>query len=369
MTSPASEFRLKPSGLGRFFNAGFMLVWLGFWCMGEAAAASALVAVTTTLLGLGPRNFPGAESAVAMGLFFLVWCGFWTIGGFAACHAVLRLLWSEDRIEVADGALVHATRTGPFRRSRRFERAAVRRIDLREKDSALVAETASGPVVLTTYGTPAERAAIRDTLHEALALPSSSMRDDEDSVATPDGWESEAGPGGSAILRAPLALRRQQATFTFAIFAILSTWLALGLVPHLRGLAWTTQGAALAAGLASLDALLFVLGVWLAVGRTELVVGAGRVTRRRSFGERTWSRTLSPASLVLEQSQDSDGDDRFSLIVEGGGDRLTLESSITVSRPLVHLGRWVGARVGAPLRVVSLGRGTERRRVDGGGAA
>ena len=52
-------------------------------------------------------------------------------------------------------------RAGPFRRVRTFDRGAIRRVRLRRRDNALVLDTSAGVQVLTTFGTIAERAAIR----------------------------------------------------------------------------------------------------------------------------------------------------------------------------------------------------------------
>ena len=79
------------------------------------------------------------SGGVVFAVFFLiVWLTFWTIGGLAALTHMLRSLAGEDVIALAGSGVDLMRRAGPFRKRYAFERADIRRVRIRPKDSAVV---------------------------------------------------------------------------------------------------------------------------------------------------------------------------------------------------------------------------------------
>jgi hypothetical protein len=206
--------------------------------VGEAVALGALVvligAAIPALQGLpisreAARWFStGAHSLVF--LFLLAWTTLWTFGGIAAITKLLRDLAGEDRLHPVSGGLELTRRAGPFKRVRVIDRAAIRRIRIRQHDKAVVADTPSGSQLLTELGTPSERERICRWLHDMLQLP-----DDEavpvDIATPPPGWEFQIGGDGSAHLRRrEQRMRPMQAT----LLCCVTTLVMLGWIAGMR---------------------------------------------------------------------------------------------------------------------------------------
>ena len=80
--------RLRPRGIGRFFSAGFLGLWLCGWAAGEAIVLWLLIQGAAALLTGRPPE-PGRaplDPAIALvaGLFMIFWLAFWTAGGALA---------------------------------------------------------------------------------------------------------------------------------------------------------------------------------------------------------------------------------------------------------------------------------------------
>ncbi len=93
----ASTMSLRPSGIGRYFVAAFMAMWLVGWIVGEVFAIAMAGVIFTSIAGAFPERLPAwSADLVASGglafalLFLLVWLTFWTIGGIAALMHLMR---------------------------------------------------------------------------------------------------------------------------------------------------------------------------------------------------------------------------------------------------------------------------------------
>ncbi|MEZ0230722.1 MAG: hypothetical protein ACAI25_19020 [Planctomycetota bacterium] len=338
---PDLPIRLRAEGCARWFGAAFLAFWLCGWVAGEVFATAGLVGAAGQLLAKGP-------GAVALGLFLLFWLSLWTLGGVGAIRELLRLIWAEDELSVDERAIVLTTRVGPWRKTRRFEREDVRSVRLRERDKSLVVETQrEGEVVLTTLGSVEKRTELRGLLHALLELPDEVAEREEDAIALPAGWESRKESEAVTVLAVDRKTRRGQTGCTTVLFTILGASLAATVLTAKGSLA---GGALTLAVLLAVSVVLVGAGLlWLALGSTEYVLETRRFTRRRRFLGRTWLRTFEPVSLLLRKSTDSDGDHHYKLVATSPGAELVVETDLNESRKLVHLGRWIGARVGSQL--------------------
>ncbi len=310
--------RLKPQGAGRFVSAAFLLFWLCGWAVGEGFAlwilgkgASALLTGESPADGGAPLE---AGPAVAFGAFLLLWLALWTLGGIAAMGAVLRLLWSEDRLIAHAGGLTAVRFRGPFRRTREFPRDTVRRIVLVPRNDTLGVEMARETVELSCLGTRAEREETARALRSELGLSPDETATEpgvatEPAVATlPKGWQEIITPEGERALVSDLATRKIQARVLGFVTLGMGT-VALFLLGQSMGLP-----ALLPLGLISMAASLALAWgtVWLARGRMEWRIEGGKVTLRRRF--RSSVRDVFEAHrLELTIRSDSDGDDWFTL--------------------------------------------------------
>src|SRR5207249_1207916 len=151
-------------------------------------------------LDLGP--------SVPVGAFLVLWLTLWTVGGVAAIANLLKLLWGEDRIEVASGRLTVTWARGPFRSGRAFERDAIRRIELAGRDDHLSLAMARERVVLSGLGSRSERIAGAGVLRAALGV---SEDPPAATAGVPPPWEEIITPEGERALVLSPATRRQQA--------------------------------------------------------------------------------------------------------------------------------------------------------------
>ena len=88
--------------------------------------------------------------------------------------------------------------------------------------------------------------------------------------------------------------------------------------------------------------------LWFRQSRTEWALRPGRMLVRW----RVWDRTLrdhdfpSSSTIEIEHHQDSDGDDRYALVIKGGSKRRVLDRSLHDQYELLALGEWLSARTG-----------------------
>lgn len=300
---------LKSQGCSRFVSGAFLAVWLCGWAFGEAFALWLLVQggfhlVTGTPLGPARGPLPIGPTLL-IGLFLLFWLTLWTIGGIAACAELLRLLWGEDRLEVAGGRLTVTRIRGPFRSRRAYERSTIRRISLTGRDDRLVMDWGRGHVELSGLGTHAERIEGAAALKAELAIPEEIPASN---AVLPQGWEAIIAPDGARVLVSDRSVRGKQArtafigTFLLATVTFLVARDALDrtalFAPTVILLVFTLAAAAGA--------------LWLARGRWEWRIEKGLVTLRKRYGMGARS-VFQGRYLVLEHSTDSDGDPWYEL--------------------------------------------------------
>jgi hypothetical protein len=316
-TNEGWQLRLRSRGVGRYVGASFLAFWLCGWVAGEAFALWILIVGAIALLTGRPPE-PGREPldpgpAVMTGAFLLIWLTIWTFGGIAAIAELLRLLWGDDRITVSSGRLTVSWARGPFRRTREFERDAIRKISLVGRHDHLALETDRGSVELSRLGSRSERAEGAAALRAELAIAEAASAT---AVALPQGWEEVITPEGERVLVTNRSTRRAQARFA-SVVAIAVAGLTMFLaresirrwdlmIPAFILLVFT---AGLAAG-----------AVWLARGRYEWRIGSGGLTLRKRFGSNV-KDVFEARRLVIDSSTDSDGDPWYELEAIGDGEQ------------------------------------------------
>jgi hypothetical protein len=220
ITIVGDSVTLRSKGIARYFEGAFLLVWLGFWMVGEGVALLVLGSMLTALFGfLRESEFtrlgrsviergPGYEIGfVFIYVFLVVWVTFWTIGGCAAWYRFLRLIAGTDRVSVTGGALGLRWRAGPIGRTRRFERADLRRIRVRAHDKALVADLVSKTMTISDLGSAGERQSLADWLRGRLGLDEAAQPA-FDPLTPPPGWQVTRGESGVLHLSRPARGRR-----------------------------------------------------------------------------------------------------------------------------------------------------------------
>jgi hypothetical protein len=335
---------LRPTGIGRFFSAAFLSVWLAGWAVGEVVASGALTGIFASILGARPFWFPPRDADLAKTgpilffiLFLLVWLTFWTIGGIAAATQLLRSVAGEDTIALDGEGFELTRRAGPFQRRYRFERSAVRRIRLRSRDRALVVDTEKGSRLLTELGAASERGAIADWLKQHLGR-SDAMAFDTGGMA-PVTWDVRS-EDATTYLRKVKPRGR-------AVRAII-VWLLTGI----SGFVWfASLDSETIAG--SISALLFTMLLALGAsivtwGRREWTARHGELTFRRTFAAWTAEQTFRSARLEVTHHRDSDNDSLYELVVTDGQQRKVIHSQFHDSSEVDDFGRWLGSRTGFP---------------------
>ncbi len=309
-TNEGWRLELRTRGPGRYFAAAFLAFWLCGWAAGEAFALWLLAKGVIALLTGAPLDRGHAPlqvgAALAIGAFLLVWLSLWTLGGIAAGAELLRLLFGVDRIVVGSGRLTVTWSRGLFRRTRMFERHAIRRVVLTGRHDRLALETERGRVELTGLGSRAERMDAAQALRSELALLEAS---DAPAPSLPREWEVIVTPEGQRALVANVATRRRQAQVASAF--------ALGLA----GVAFLVGRQAVSRWdlwVPTTILFAFALGatagaMWLARGRWEWIPGSGQLTLRKRWGG-TLTDVFHARRLSLDQSSDSDGDTWVELV-------------------------------------------------------
>jgi hypothetical protein len=365
----ADIFTLKPIGWGRVFEIPFLALWLSFWVVGEGVAVTLLGAILGDLiaralgvtLSFSSRLAPDGSAPFFL-LFLLFWLTMWTLGGIAAGTHFLRALAGRDVISVSPDGLEIEWRAGPFRRRRTIKRGDIRRVRLNLQGNTVVVDFAGGTADITNYGTREDRAAILDSLKKQLVLPDEAQAKRLDAETVPPEWDVEVQGMETRIFTPTRRTRRIVAAILWGLAAmVVITGLlsASRVTPDLleiepvrrgKGINFisgaTTGGQIAAAGAAALFGL---WATWVTWGRSEWVVGHGRMTWRRKFGSWRNERSFDDAKLEIERTYDSDGDARFTLRVRSATAHRQISSAINESADLLRLAQWLSARTRFPI--------------------
>lgn len=295
------EAHLAIQGVGRFFSAAFLTVWLAGWVVGETFAlwflsVGAYALTTGELSGAGSKPIsPGV--VMFAGLFLLVWLTLWTIGGLAAGRELLRLLFGRDRILAHHDGLEVEHRCGFLRSVQRVPRAEIRRFHRKPGSAALCVETTGGIIEVTRLGNQAARAELETALNAEFHVTAPPRP----IGALPKGWCETMSPERDAVLVKDPVVRRQQARVMWIICGLLSIIpLYLLSAARERPELW---GAVLF--FLALTAAACWGAVWLRFGRSEWRLAPGRLLLQRRFGG-----NLKPRfeAVALELSEDNSGD-------------------------------------------------------------
>lgn len=341
---------LRPGGIGRFFGAAFLLVWLAGWLAGEVFALGFLFLIVRSVAGaaIGASwPVPGGDwiaggSAALVFLFLLLWLTLWTAGGVAAIAELLRSLAGEDRVVVQSSGVELERRAGPFRRLRNFERSTIRRVRLRPHDKAVLMDTTSGTECISKYGTAEDRTAMADWLRSRLLLPTGHARIDPG--VAPAGWTMTLEGAAALLTRMDPRTRHISSSVMWAI-------------AFLIGLTWFGVSTVTAAGRVVLPVLLVVVAsgaAWITWSQREWVVRQDQLAARTTF--LTWRRERpfkSGAWLEVATSTDSDNDHHYTLTVSDSEGTRQIASAINDDAEVVDLARWLSVRTGYPLTLPS----------------
>jgi hypothetical protein len=331
---------LRPSGIGHYFNAAILSAWLVGWIMGEVFAITMLGVLFSSIARAFPEHLPAwSADLVTTGgaafalLFLLFWLTLWTVGGIAALTQVMRSLAGEDVIGVTASGFELVRRAGPFRRRYAFDRSAIRRLRMRPHDKAVVADTAKGTRVITTFGLPAEREAVADWLSRHLGLSDA----DPEAGTPPATWEVQTEGEVAYVRKVRRGARFTRSLISWLLTAgVASAWYAsLDAETSARNIPALVLTLLLAAGAA--------MSTW---GRRELTVRHGELMFRRSFAMWTTERAFRSARLELTHETDSDNDSHYKLIVTDAAGSQTVHSQAHDSGEVVDLARWLAGRTG-----------------------
>jgi hypothetical protein len=337
---------LRRRGIGRFFEATFLGVWLTGWAIGEVLAVAVLASIALAFVGVVPAArwwSPGASMTnvgpIFVVLFVGVWLTFWTIGGITAGWQFLRDLAGADRIALVPVGVEVIRRAGPFTRTHRFERSDVRRIRIRAHDKALVADTKKGTRVLSDLGSRAERETLCAWLQGHLDIGAIAPHDP--TGAAPPGWTRADGEAGEIRLTRPTTGRR-------TVGVVL--WIVTGVVTY----AWITQSSVNGVSLWPIVviALLAFASTWVMWAREAWIVRPGYLERRLQLGSWLKTQTFAAGQLEITHATDSDGDARYTLIVRDAEKRRAFDSALHDDADLVETARWLEAATGFPLTLL-----------------
>jgi hypothetical protein len=344
-----SETRqLCSTGWARYFDAAFVFVWLVFWAIGElvglalllAMLASAVSAALGRPLALASRVAPTDGSVSFFLLFLLLWTALWTLGGVAGVTHLLRRLDGDDSVEITAVGLRLVRRAGPFRRRREIPRESIRRVRLRSRSKTIVLDTTDGTVQLSDLGTAAERASLLQWLMDRLDLAGPDRALWLERETPPKDRDVEM-QGGETIITFP---SRRGRTLRTRIMLTLVALCSLGWINAVwRADRSPSSGESGAAGLTLFVA---VAAIWLAWERSEWIVRPGHMRLRRRFVGWTLREQsfAAPSTFEVEHHRDSDDDDRYKLVVRGGGRHRVLSTALYDPYELAALAEWLSAR-------------------------
>lgn len=340
-----SSASFRPSGIGRYFAAAFLLFWLGGWALGEIFALGFLILLVGSVVSSAlatPWPIPGGEWITGgvtgfVFLFLLIWLTLWTVGGIAAITELLRSLAGQDTVSVQLSGVELERRAGPFRRTRKFDRVNIRRVRLRAFDKAMMMDTASGSELITKFGTPDERHAVAEWLRGRLSLPQDTSR--VDPMTAPPGWAMTIDGGTARLSRTDATTRRTASLIAWAIVGFL-------------GLIW--YGSEVTVSATTLVALTVTLLVtfgaaWVTWSRREWRVREGEITAHARFLLWEWERSFQSARLQVVTTVDSDNDHHYTLDVIDAQGKRQIASEKNDHAETVDLARWLAARSGFPL--------------------
>jgi hypothetical protein len=348
------QVRLKPSGPGRFFAAGFLAFWLCGWAAGEIFVLTALVLlVVSWAIGepVGPIDETPEPASTLLGAgFMVVWLIFWTFGGIMAIRQLLTLVWAEDRVTAAPRGLIVESHRGPFRSKREISRHLLRRIYVLAGHGRLVAQTASGSVEISRLGTVDERKQAATILSNHLGLDLG-PETDESAVELPQGWKEVISPEGEVVLVEDPVRRRKHARIVagLTVAAVIGSTMLVSKVLD-DPASWPIAALACAATLG-----LAAGANWLFRGRVEWRIGSGGLTLRRRYGRRVRD-VFEARALELTVSSDSDNDRWYAVeavasaapTVESKKNRRQIYRTISDPTDARRLARWLANRTGMP---------------------
>lgn len=344
-SSTGSTRYLRPTGWARYFDAAFLMVWLGFWLVGETVSLALIGAMVagalSTALGrpaaLASPVVPTTDGSVAFFLLFLLlWTALWTVGGIAAISHLLRRLGGGDAVAVTSEEVRLEWRAWPFRRRRRIPVSSIRRVRLSPASAAVVLDSAEGTLTVTDLGTAAARASLKDWLAERLPLPSAADARAMERETAPRDREARAAGVEMIVTRTTRRARR----VTMAIGWVVAALVSLGWIGAVR------QGGAGSSAAGVLTLLVVAAAMWMTGDRAEWILAPGRFQIRRRFGAWTLrDRTFDAGSILdVEQHRDSDGDDHYVLVVRDSAGRRVLSRALHDPYELLALGEWLAGR-------------------------
>jgi hypothetical protein len=355
--SQGMQVRLRPRGVGRFFAASFLALWLCGWLAGEVVALTILVLGAISVLTgtpIGPMDeLPELGAAIVVYAFILIWFAFWTLGGVMAIRELLRSIWAEDRLVAAGHGLIIERRLGPFRSPREISRADLQWIHVLPRAGKLTADTVSGSVELSGLGTPDERFQAATILRDFLGL---NLDPGAAGTATlPEEWEETIAPEGYPVLVENPRLRKKMAVFATGLALVVAT---VGLFLVLEALA-RPDLVPLAAGSVAAALGLTFGAHWLARARKEWRVGPSTLILCRRYGRRV-RELFEGRAVELTVSSDSDNDEWYTLealpsetaeastTAGSRKRRRTIDRAIHDPADMQRLGRWLAVRTGLP---------------------
>ena len=301
-TGAGLETQLRITGLCRFGGVAFLALWLAGWAVGEGFVCwilgrGAWSLLTGQPLGAGQKTLE-FTAALPIGLFLVFWLILWTIGGVAAGRELLRLLFGRDILLARHDGLEIKHCCGVFRSQKRLPREEIRRFYRVSTSAPLCVETVSGTTILTSLGTPAERAELEQALNAEFGLESHPPA----VGALPKGWCEALSLERDAVLVKDPVVRRKQARTAWIICATLS-------VVPLYLLTAARDRPDLLGAVVFFIALASAVGsgaVWLSFGRYEWRLDKGRLLLQRRFGANRTPR-FEAASLELVEDNSGEG--------------------------------------------------------------
>jgi hypothetical protein len=274
------EARLWMAGIGRFFNAVFLSLWLVGWAVGEAFVIWVLIwGARSMFFGGAPDAFREAEAmatVLLLGLFLLMWLTLWTLAGAVTVGGLLRLLFGRDRIVASPEGLVIEHHYGLFRSRRSVPRDEVKRVYRLADDGVLCVETTRGSIEVTQLGAAADRVELERALHAEFHVSSDPRPDG----ALPNGWIEIVFSEHAALIEDPV-IRRKQAKVAWALCGsclILAVYL-ISVARELTALWLVGLIVGAIACLAGWGA------IRLSFGRSEWKLEHGRVILRTGFSQ------------------------------------------------------------------------------------